>query len=191
MKEEFLVLMKKYLKDKEIGSQLKDTRKTREKIVGLLNSSHNPLLENIVLLESMSQDYFDILLQHLATTGKAKDLLYYALYLREEINEKALLKTQLAKIIEEVIEEKVIGIKVEPVHTISCNLSKRFDILAKSGFKCIYCGRKAPEVELELEHIIPKAKGGTDDIKNLAVACRECNLGKSDKLIKRDDEKKN
>jgi hypothetical protein len=32
---------------------------------------------------------------------------------------------------------------------------------------------------LEVEHIIPRAKGGTDDEENLWLACRACNLRKS------------
>jgi len=191
MEKEFLVLMEKYLKDKQIDVKLKDTNKAREKIIGLLNSHKNPLLENIVLLESLSQDYFDLLLEYLRLSGKAQDLFYYSLYLRESINEKVLIRTQIAKIVEEVIGEKIINIPITPVHTVSCNLSKRFDIMAKSNFKCVYCGRKAPEVELELEHIIPRAKGGTDDTENLVVACKDCNSGKSDKLIERDDAEKN
>ncbi len=36
-------------------------------------------------------------------------------------------------------------------------------------------------VPLEVEHIIPKSRGGTDRIDNLAIACRECNQEKDNK----------
>jgi hypothetical protein len=39
---------------------------------------------------------------------------------------------------------------------------------------------------LEIEHIIPKSKGGTDDEENLWLACRSCNLFKSDQTHGRD-----
>lgn len=51
------------------------------------------------------------------------------------------------------------------------------------NFTCAYCGRKSPSVELEVEHKIPVALGGTNDLANLTVACWECNAGKSDRYI--------
>lgn len=63
------------------------------------------------------------------------------------------------------------------------SLKKRFTFLALFKFTCQYCGRKAPEVALEIDHIVPRAKGGTNDKKNLTVACRDCNQGKSDALL--------
>lgn len=79
------------------------------------------------------------------------------------------------------IDEYDFGIKKD--FNISINLLKRFEILNKTNFKCQYCGRGAPDVELQVEHIIPRAKGGTDNLSNLTVACFECNNGKRDKLI--------
>ncbi len=63
------------------------------------------------------------------------------------------------------------------------SVSKRMKVFNRDGFKCIYCGRKAPDVELEVDHKIPVAKGGTDDITNLVTSCKECNRGKSAKNI--------
>lgn len=56
----------------------------------------------------------------------------------------------------------------------------RFAILKRDGFACHYCGRKPPEVELHVDHVIPVADGGTDDPANLVAACFDCNAGKSD-----------
>ena len=55
----------------------------------------------------------------------------------------------------------------------------RFEILRRDGFTCRYCGAKAPDVELAVDHVTPKALGGTDDPTNLATACKPCNAGKS------------
>jgi hypothetical protein len=38
-------------------------------------------------------------------------------------------------------------------------------------------------VSLEIEHIIPVKKGGTNDITNLLTSCKECNIGKSATLL--------
>ena len=49
-------------------------------------------------------------------------------------------------------------------------------LLRKWQHQCAYCG--AREVPLQVEHIIPKARGGTDRASNLAIACEPCNLRK-------------
>ncbi|MEN6290684.1 MAG: HNH endonuclease [Methanobacterium sp.] len=54
----------------------------------------------------------------------------------------------------------------------------RFRILHRDNFTCQYCGRRAPEVVLEVDHIVPLSKGGKDDDENLTTSCRECNRGK-------------
>lgn len=66
---------------------------------------------------------------------------------------------------------------------ISLKLKERFKILARDNFRCIYCGRGSPEVFLQLEHVIPRSKGGKDNFSNLATCCLECNLGKRDSLL--------
>lgn len=63
-------------------------------------------------------------------------------------------------------------------------LKRRFLILEKYNFTCQYCGRKPPQVELQVDHKLPKSKGGDSKEKNLTVACKECNIGKSDILLK-------
>ena len=56
----------------------------------------------------------------------------------------------------------------------------RFLVLKRDRYTCQYCGRKAPEVELEVDHRIPVAKGGSNNLSNLVTACRDCNRGKRD-----------
>ena len=55
-------------------------------------------------------------------------------------------------------------------------------LLEKFNRKCAYCG--AENVPLEVEHIHPRSKGGTNRIDNLAIACRKCNTDKGNKLPK-------
>ncbi len=59
----------------------------------------------------------------------------------------------------------------------------RFEVFKRDSFACQYCGRKAPEVLLVIDHIEPVAKGGTNDILNLITACKDCNAGKSDRQL--------
>ena len=56
----------------------------------------------------------------------------------------------------------------------------RFEVFKRDYFTCQYCGRKPPEVQLEVDHIKPVAKGGTNDILNLITSCADCNRGKRD-----------
>jgi hypothetical protein len=63
----------------------------------------------------------------------------------------------------------------------------RFEVFKRDRFTCQYCGRMAPEVVLNADHIHPVAKGGTNDIVNLVTSCHACNSGKSDRLINESD----
>ncbi|WP_293348887.1 MULTISPECIES: RNA-guided endonuclease IscB [unclassified Microcoleus] len=49
-------------------------------------------------------------------------------------------------------------------------------LLQKWGRKCAYCGTE--NVSLEVEHIQPKSKGGSNRIGNLTLACHACNIKK-------------
>lgn len=53
----------------------------------------------------------------------------------------------------------------------------RSRVRAQSGERCGYCRSPQKHVfgPLEIDHIIPKAQGGTDDEENLWLACRMCN----------------
>ena len=62
----------------------------------------------------------------------------------------------------------------------------RFRILERDGFRCQYCGRSPKDdnsVVLHIDHIFPVSKGGTDKESNLITSCKECNLGKKDKIL--------
>jgi 5-methylcytosine-specific restriction endonuclease McrA len=49
-------------------------------------------------------------------------------------------------------------------------------LLEKWGRKCAYCG--VTNVPLQVEHIVPRARGGTNRVGNLTLACEPCNLSK-------------
>lgn len=61
--------------------------------------------------------------------------------------------------------------------------SIRFEVFKRDSFTCQYCGRMAPDVVLEVDHINPVANGGTNDIINLVTSCKDCNRGKGKKLL--------
>lgn len=56
----------------------------------------------------------------------------------------------------------------------------RFEVFKRDGFQCRYCGRRSPDAVLQVDHVTPRAAGGTDDPLNLVTSCWECNSGKAD-----------
>lgn len=60
---------------------------------------------------------------------------------------------------------------------------QRFEVFKRDNFTCGYCGQKPPAVVLEVDHINPRSKGGSDGIGNLITACKDCNRGKSAILL--------
>lgn len=55
-------------------------------------------------------------------------------------------------------------------------------LLEKWGRKCAYCG--AENLPLQIEHIQPKSKGGSDRVSNLTLACETCNQAKGNQDIR-------
>ena len=55
-------------------------------------------------------------------------------------------------------------------------------LLEKWGRQCVYCGAK--DVPLEVEHICPRAKDGSNRLGNLTVACEPCNQKKGTQDIR-------
>jgi 5-methylcytosine-specific restriction endonuclease McrA len=54
-------------------------------------------------------------------------------------------------------------------------------LLEKFGRRCVYCGKT--DLPLQVEHLIPKSRGGSDRVSNLALACETCNLDKGNKTV--------
>ena len=54
-------------------------------------------------------------------------------------------------------------------------------LLEKFSRRCVYCRKSG--VPLNVEHIVPKARGGSNRVSNLAIACVECNQKKGSKPI--------
>lgn len=75
----------------------------------------------------------------------------------------------------------LVGWKQKPsVDTIPISLRVRAEVLASQ--RCAQCGRTPSEdgVKLAVDHKIPQAWGGGNEIENLQPLCEDCNSGKKD-----------
>lgn len=61
--------------------------------------------------------------------------------------------------------------------------SLRYEVLARDNWTCQYCGRRAPEVVLEVDHRVSWRDGGKTVKENLVTSCRDCNRGKSSRSV--------
>jgi ATP adenylyltransferase len=57
----------------------------------------------------------------------------------------------------------------------------RYEILKRAKFHCELCGISAEDKALEVDHIVPRNSGGTDDLSNLQALCYSCNAMKRDR----------
>jgi len=59
----------------------------------------------------------------------------------------------------------------------------RFEVFKRDSFTCQYCGKSAPEVVLEVDHINPVKNNGDNNILNLVTSCMDCNRGRGAKEL--------
>jgi 5-methylcytosine-specific restriction endonuclease McrA len=58
-------------------------------------------------------------------------------------------------------------------------------VFERDRYCCPSCGQTNQQTELTIDHIIPLAKGGSNDISNLQTLCRRCNSRKRDRTDSR------
>lgn len=62
---------------------------------------------------------------------------------------------------------------------IQFNDFQKKSVYAKCNGKCAICGKPVKFKKMTIDHIMPLSRGGTNDIKNLQLACKRCNSMKS------------
>jgi 5-methylcytosine-specific restriction endonuclease McrA len=59
----------------------------------------------------------------------------------------------------------------------------RHNIFMRDGSACQYCGDRKARSELNLDHVIPRSRGGESVWENVVTACAPCNLRKGNRLL--------
>lgn len=54
----------------------------------------------------------------------------------------------------------------------------RANIYARDGSRCQYCGHRFARSELNLDHVVPRSRGGLTTWENVVCSCIKCNLRK-------------
>ncbi len=54
----------------------------------------------------------------------------------------------------------------------------RFNIYARDDNTCQYCGRRYKRADLNLDHVVPRSRGGSTSWENVVCSCVPCNLRK-------------
>lgn len=82
-----------------------------------------------------------------------------------------------------ITERQLLGTTTTPFRPsrAALPLKVRWDVLKRDDYVCVKCGGRPPDVELEVDHIVPVSCGGTNDLTNLRTLCRRCNQGKKDR----------
>ena len=82
----------------------------------------------------------------------------------------------------ELVPEVVPNPVEKTSRTRNITLKVRMEVLRHNSSQCVYCGRKPPAVPLEVDHVVPFSKGGSNDLSNLQTLCFDCNRGKSNRF---------
>ncbi|MCP6761335.1 MAG: HNH endonuclease [Fischerella sp. CENA71] len=56
-------------------------------------------------------------------------------------------------------------------------------VYQRDNYQCKNCGQTHHDTQLSIDHIIPLARSGTNDISNLQTLCLTCNQQKKDKIV--------
>ncbi len=58
----------------------------------------------------------------------------------------------------------------------------RQTVFHRDSYTCQYCAKQLPEEDLNLDHVLPKDKGGKTNWENIVTSCIQCNTRKANKL---------
>ena len=54
----------------------------------------------------------------------------------------------------------------------------RRNLMVRDAHQCQYCGKRPALRDLNIDHVVPRSRGGLDSWENLVTSCKSCNLRK-------------
>jgi hypothetical protein len=85
----------------------------------------------------------------------------------------------------QISKQQLIDSMVSAPERQSLSVKVRALVLQRDNWTCVDCGATALDgAKLHVHHKIPVSHGGADQLDNLVTNCADCNLGKSDKILK-------
>ncbi len=70
--------------------------------------------------------------------------------------------------------------RIRPTTRVAWPRGLKRQLMRRQGNTCVYCGYRRRAASLDIDHIVPVVKGGSNDTGNLQVICRPCNQRKGD-----------
>ena len=67
---------------------------------------------------------------------------------------------------------------VRPTIRVTFSKEERAAIARSQGYRCMYCGVRLRTENLQIDHMYPVSRGGSNDDDNLQALCRRCNIRK-------------
>jgi 5-methylcytosine-specific restriction endonuclease McrA len=129
-----------------------------------------PIYDSFIRISKNQPDRF------LALLKKMNDLIWEADVdeLVDKYQEKLKTKENDKALLDQARESAGKRIKVMP--------SIRWQVFQRDNWRCVACGKNADDhIWLEVDHILPRSKGGKNEITNYQTLCNVCNIGKSNK----------
>jgi hypothetical protein len=81
-----------------------------------------------------------------------------------------------------ISEEALLAVKQAAEQKVKVMPAIRWQVFQRDNWRCVSCGRGSQhDVILHIDHIIPRSKGGKDELENYQTLCETCNIGKSNK----------
>ncbi len=145
-----------------------DNRKVMRKVFDLMFMF--PIYDSFIRIAKGQPERFQALLKNM------NDLIWNADVdqLVDSYQEKLKAKENNLALLDQAKELAAKRIKVMP--------SMRWQVFQRDGWRCVACGKNADDhIWLEVDHIIPRSKGGKNEITNYQTLCNVCNIGKSNK----------
>jgi len=101
---------------------------------------------------------------------------------RMTLEQQAKIRFLCEKRLQEYVQKKGLNIwDYRMLDTDPVSDSLYYDVLKESGGRCALCGTTKKDRPLEVDHIIPRSRGGKTTKENLQVLCSKCNRAKSNK----------